>query len=142
MKKLGLIMLLTLTSFLAQAESQDPTSEKAQNLCFEFNNRSEGYIKCRAKVNILIEQIRLDYIVYYVSDHTNENLNKVKLQNLVNSAAVYHPLIISKSVAQAINSVADLEKLKELLSLDLDAAIFAIYNSTPIVEPTIPKYID
>lgn len=138
MKKLGIILLLTLTSLIANAQSElvDPTTEDTQNLCLNFNDRSEGFIKCQAHVKNAIDQLRLSYIVYYVSDHTNETLNKEKLQKLVSSAQAYHPNILSRSVAKAINSVANLNELKELMFMDLDTAILPIYRSTPIVELT------
>lgn len=132
MKKLGLILVLTLTSMMAHAELVDPTIQDTQNLCGAFMARNEARVMCQAQIAVAIDQIRLNYIVEYVSDYTNETLNKDTLAKLVSSTQSHYPDIITRSVANKINSVTDLNEFKSVMFDQSDAAIYPMYNSTPL----------
>lgn len=143
MKKLGLILLLTLTSMMAHAGSQETmesilinqanrTNEQIQAVCSVFDSRSDARAVCLAKIAVVRDQLRLNYIVEYVSDYEKQTFNKRVLTELVSTVQSYYPNIITRSVANKINSVKDLNEFETLMLDELDAAILPMYNSTPL----------
>lgn len=112
---------------MANAELVAPTTEDTQKHCRAFISRGEAGVKCQAGVAIVIDQLRLSYIVEYVTDYEKETFNKDTLKMLVETTRYHHPNIISQTVANKINSVANLDEFKSLMLELLNEAIYLDY---------------